>query len=50
MLREDLKDLDIPHRTKIRNRALETWDKHLDRLQDEMAVSTIKVYQNMMTY
>ena len=42
MLREDLRDSDIPHRTKMRVRVLETWDKHLDKLQDEMRVSTVK--------
>jgi hypothetical protein len=46
MLHEELGDFDIPHRTKIHNRVLETWDEHLNRLQDEMAVSTVKVYQS----
>ncbi|KAK6969568.1 hypothetical protein R3P38DRAFT_2814139 [Favolaschia claudopus] len=39
MLRSELKDSDIPHRTKIRKRVMEIWDDHLDHLQDEMAVS-----------
>ncbi|KAK6981437.1 hypothetical protein R3P38DRAFT_3463793 [Favolaschia claudopus] len=38
MLRFDLKDSDIPHRTKIRKRVMEIWDDHLDHLQDEMAM------------
>ncbi|KIM34692.1 hypothetical protein M413DRAFT_75729, partial [Hebeloma cylindrosporum] len=36
MLREDLKDSDIPHRTTIRKRIMEVWDEHLDTLQDQM--------------
>ncbi|KAK7021530.1 hypothetical protein R3P38DRAFT_2780753 [Favolaschia claudopus] len=39
MLRSELKDSDIPHRTKIRKRVMEIWDDHLDHLQDEMAVT-----------
>ncbi|KAJ7137399.1 hypothetical protein C8R43DRAFT_893785, partial [Mycena crocata] len=38
MLRSDLKDSDIPHRTTIRNRIMELWDKHLDRLEAEIGV------------
>lgn len=38
MLRAELKDSDIPHRTKIRKRIIETWDEHLNTLQREMAV------------
>lgn len=38
MLREELKDEDIPHRTQVRTRILEIWDEHLDRLADEMKV------------
>jgi hypothetical protein len=41
MLREDLKDSDIPHRTTIRNRIMEIWDEHLDMLQDQMKVNFI---------
>lgn len=41
MLREELKDSDIPHRTTIRNRILEVWDEHLDRLQKEMEVALL---------
>ncbi|KAN0111515.1 Ribonuclease H-like domain containing protein [Russula decolorans] len=43
MLHEELGDFDIPHRTKIHNRVLETWDEHLNRLQDEMAGSMGKI-------
>lgn len=38
MLREELKDSDIPHRTTIRTRIMEIWDEHLDQLQAEMKV------------
>jgi hypothetical protein len=38
MLREELKDKDIPHRTTVRNRILEIWDEHLDQLANEMQV------------
>jgi hypothetical protein len=38
MLREELKDEDIPHRTTIRNRILQVWDEHLDTLANEMKV------------
>ena len=38
MLREDLKDDDIPHRTMVRNRILEIWDDHLEQLANEMQV------------
>ena len=39
MLREELKDSDIPHRTTIRKRIMEIWDEHLDILQDQMKVN-----------
>lgn len=38
MLREELKDSDIPHRTNLRERILDVWNDHLDKLQEEMAV------------
>jgi hypothetical protein len=38
MLREELKDEDIPHRTTVHNRILEIWDEHLDQLANEMQV------------
>ncbi|KAJ7463230.1 hypothetical protein FB451DRAFT_463925, partial [Mycena latifolia] len=36
MLRSELQDSDIPHRTKIRKRIIEVWDEYLDTLQREM--------------
>jgi len=42
MLREELKDSDIPHRTTIRKRIMEVWDEHLDMLQDQMMVNFIR--------
>lgn len=40
MLRAELKDSDIPHRSKMRSRIMEVWDDHLNTLQREMAVCT----------
>ncbi|KAK6992491.1 ribonuclease H-like domain-containing protein, partial [Favolaschia claudopus] len=36
MLRSELNDSDIPHRTKIRKRVIEIWDEHLANLESEM--------------
>ncbi|KAJ7701898.1 hypothetical protein B0H17DRAFT_924065 [Mycena rosella] len=44
MLRAELKDSDIPHRTKIRNRIMEIWDEHLNTLQREMHLATAFLY------
>jgi hypothetical protein len=41
MLREELKDSDIPHRTSLRQRILDVWNDHLDKLQEEMAVRSL---------
>ena len=41
MLREELKDSDIPHHTKIQKQIMEVWDEHLDVLQDQMKVNFI---------
>lgn len=38
MLRAELKDSDIPHRTKIRKRVIEVWDEHLNTLERELGV------------
>ncbi|THU82155.1 hypothetical protein K435DRAFT_692069, partial [Dendrothele bispora CBS 962.96] len=38
MLREELKDEDIPHRLHIRKRILEIWHRHLDDLAKELQV------------
>lgn len=38
MLRAELEDSNIPHRTMIHDRILQSWDDHLDLLEDEMAV------------
>ena len=45
MLREDLKDSEVPHRTTIRKRIMEVWDEQLDTLQDQM-----KVYLSSVSY
>ncbi|KAJ6540365.1 hypothetical protein B0H19DRAFT_959772, partial [Mycena capillaripes] len=37
LLRSELRDSDIPHRTKIRKRIIEVWDEHLAHLESEMA-------------
>ncbi|KAJ6588091.1 hypothetical protein B0H19DRAFT_924346, partial [Mycena capillaripes] len=45
MLRSELNDSDIPHRTKIRKRIIEIWDEHLETLKAEMAhLSTAFLY------
>jgi len=38
MLREDLKETDIPHRTKIRERIAARWDDYLDILEARLKV------------
>jgi hypothetical protein len=38
MLRDELKDEDIPHQTHVHNRILEIWDEHLDSLSEDMKV------------
>lgn len=38
MLRDELKESDIPHRTTIRNRILQLWDEYLDQLEEELGV------------
>jgi len=38
LLRQDLKDSDIPHRTTIRNHVKEIWDEHLKGLEEEIKV------------
>ncbi|KAJ7148503.1 hypothetical protein C8R43DRAFT_889005 [Mycena crocata] len=37
LLRAELHDSDIPHRTKIRSRIIEVWKEHLKNLEREMA-------------
>ncbi len=41
MLREELTDGDIPHRTQLRERIMETWQEHLQQLSKDMSVSAI---------
>lgn len=38
MLREDLRDEDIPHRTTIRARILQVWEEHLDKITEDLEV------------
>lgn len=38
MLREELRDEDIPRRTHIRQRVSEVWEEHNSDLEDEMKV------------
>jgi hypothetical protein len=38
MLRSELRDQDIPHRTTIRKRIIEVWDEHLSTLERELGV------------
>lgn len=43
MLRSELKDRDIPHRTTLRTRILERLNEHFETLRKEMAVSLSKL-------
>jgi hypothetical protein len=38
LLREDLKDSDIPHRTKVRQAIVEAWVIYINALKAELAV------------
>lgn len=38
ILRNDLKDSDIPHRTTIRNNIQAIWEEYLTMLEDELKV------------
>jgi len=38
MLREELKDSDIPHRSTIRKHVEEVWESYLDQLETELNV------------
>lgn len=38
MLREDLRDTDIPHRTTVRERICAMWAEHLTYLEKELKV------------
>lgn len=39
LLRQDLKDSQIPHRTKIREEIISAWQKYFAVLQTDLAVS-----------
>lgn len=41
MLREELKDDDIPHWTKIRAQIQDCWDKYLSVLESRLNVSAV---------
>ncbi|KIJ98154.1 hypothetical protein K443DRAFT_133552 [Laccaria amethystina LaAM-08-1] len=41
LLRQDLKDSDIPHRTTIRNHVKEIWDEHLKGLEEEIKIGWV---------
>jgi hypothetical protein len=41
LLREDLREQDIPHRTKIREAIILAWKDYFVRLKRELAVSAI---------
>jgi len=49
MLRQELKDSDIPHRATIRRRIEEIWEEHLKGLEDELKVrlSTLLMHENI---
>lgn len=50
MLREDLKDSDIPHRTTIRQRIMEIWEEHLGTLSEEMQVRLFTIQTSFTDY
>jgi hypothetical protein len=39
MLRSELKDSDIPHRTRMRESVMEVWEEHLKTLETEMGAT-----------
>jgi hypothetical protein len=41
LLREELKESDIPSRSTMRNRIEEAYEKHMKELQEEMEVTTV---------
>lgn len=41
LLREDLQDKDIPHRTKIRESIIKAWQTYFARLKADLAVRTL---------
>lgn len=43
MLRPELKERDIPHRTKIRKRIMELWNEYLEKLKNELKVRSYKL-------
>ncbi|KAL4262028.1 Zinc finger BED domain-containing [Pleurotus pulmonarius] len=43
MLRDGLRDSDIPHRTALRSRIVQLWEIHLDKIADEMAHALGKI-------
>ncbi|TFK17888.1 hypothetical protein FA15DRAFT_604255, partial [Coprinopsis marcescibilis] len=44
MLRSELKDKDIPHRSQIRDRVIETWGAHVEHLKGHIKVSFFVYY------
>ncbi|KAF7372181.1 Dimer-Tnp-hAT domain-containing protein [Mycena venus] len=47
MLREDLQDSDIPHRSTIRNRIMQLFEEHLDRVASDIANAIGKLSTTM---
>ena len=41
LLREDLKNTDIPHRTKVREQIIRAWKLYFRELKDDLAVGTL---------
>jgi hypothetical protein len=48
MLRDDLRDSDIPRRTHIRTRVAAIWDEHIAKLEREMTVRSLHCRKNRM--
>ena len=43
LLRAELRDEDIPRRSKVRDRVMELWEEHTEHLKKEIEVRAITV-------
>jgi hypothetical protein len=50
LLREDLKDTDIPHRTKIREQIIKAWKIYFQELKDDVVVCYILLMTQIIAY
>lgn len=47
LLKEDLKDKDIPHRTKIQTEVIQAWKRYFDCLKKDLAVRVLIFVQSV---